>query len=225
MVRPVIGVTLSSSRSKLVWYMHKLAIWRAGGKPKKVTPKTGPLLDADGFVLGGGDDIGFETTGMKVDPTVRYDPERDALELDVLKHAFETEKPVLGICRGSQMINVARGGTLYHDLSDFKEGLMRRDMPLPRKHITIKKQTLLHDLICKDTLRINALHHQSVKDLGEDLTISAKDNEGIVQAIECNKNGLILGVQWHPELIPWSGKHQALFRWLVQRADPAMQAA
>lgn len=218
MTKPVIGVTLSSDKSKLIWYMHKFAIWRAGGIAKKITPATGVLTQVDAFLLGGGDDIGLDISGSSIDPSVKYDRDRDALELKTLEYAFKSDKPVLGICRGSQMINIARGGTLYGDLSDFKKTLSRRRMVLPRRKIHIEENSLLQQLLNRNDFSINALHHQSVRKLGQGLKISARDTDDIVQAIECEINGKILGVQWHPELIPWSKDHQSLFRWLVKQS-------
>jgi putative glutamine amidotransferase len=217
--KPVIGVTLSARRNKLIWLMHKFAVFLAGGKARKITAITGLDKTVDGYVIGGGDDIGLEINGNKINPTITYDADRDALELETLHHAFATDKPVLGICRGAQMLNMARGGTLFSDLSDFNPRLKRRRMVLPRKTVHIDKNSKLYDLLQQETLRINALHHQSVNKPGKNLITVAKDTEDVVQAIECQSSGNLLGVQWHPELIPWSRSHRSLFKWLVNRAN------
>ena len=116
------------------------------------------------------------------------------------------------------MINVARGGSLYADLSEYRSDLTGRRFILPKKQIQVEKPSMLYRLLSRTSLVINALHHQSVRTLGEDLAIVATDSDDIVQAIECQKSGNLLGVQWHPELIPWSASHMALFRWVVSRA-------
>lgn len=194
-MKPVIGVTLSDKRNPLIWWMHKLAIFLAGGKARKITARTGLDDTVDGYVIGGGDDIGLEIDGNTISPTVKYDAERDTLELKTLRHAFKAEKPVLGICRGSQMLNLARGGTLFSDLSEFNPALTGRRILLPRKIVNIDKESRLHTLLGLDRLAINALHHQSVKTPGEGLVSVAHDTEGIVQAIECQATGKLLGVQ------------------------------
>lgn len=219
MVKPVIGVTLSAKGSFLIWLMHKLAVTMAGGRAKKITAKSNSFQDVDAYVIGGGDDIGLNIEGATVNPVIKYDAERDALEIEVLRHAFKENKPVLGICRGAQMINLARGGSLYSDLSDYKKHLKRQRILLPRKTIRVDEDSMLYSVLQKQTLSINALHHQSVKDLGNELRVVARDDEGIVQAIECSDEGLLLGVQWHPELIPWSRSHRSFFSWLVKHAD------
>lgn len=217
-MKPVIGVTLSVRKGRVIWWMHKLAIFLAGGTARKITAKTGVDETVDGYVIGGGDDIGLEMNGNTINPSIRYDAERDALELATLKHAFKAGKPVLGICRGSQMLNLARGGTLFSDLSEFNPALTGRRILLPRKIVNIDEGSRLHTLLGLDRLAINALHHQSVKTPGEGMVAVAHDTEGIVQAIECRKTGMLLGVQWHPELIPWSHSHRRLFQWLVGKA-------
>lgn len=218
MSKPVIGVTLSTRRSSLIWMMHRFAVFLAGGKARKITPRNGLDKSVDGYIIGGGDDIGLEINGNKINPAIIYDAERDALEAEALKHAFETNMPVLGICRGSQMLNLARGGTLYSDLSEFNPELRGRRIILPRKTVHIDTSSKLHELLKLKTLKINALHHQSVKQPGEGLVAVARDTEDIVQAIECQSEGNLLGVQWHPELIPWSRSHRSLFTWLVNKA-------
>lgn len=217
-MKPVIGVTLSTRRSRLIWLMHKLAIYMAGGIARKITANTGMDETVDGYVIGGGDDIGLEINGNRINPAIKYDAERDALELKTLKYAFAADKPVLGICRGAQMLNLSRGGKLYSDLSDFKPELSRRNIILPRKLVHIVEGSKLHELLQRKELTINALHHQSVKTPGDGLVEVARDTDDVVQAIECQDSGLLLGVQWHPELIPWSSSHRRLFKWLVDKA-------
>ena len=100
-----------------MWLFNSSAILRGGGLPQRIVPGGGDSLSGlDGLVIGGGDDIAPTHYGGEVDPAIRLDPERDALELRALEVAFARGWPILGTCRGAQILNVARGGTLHRDI-------------------------------------------------------------------------------------------------------------
>ena len=129
----------------------------------------------------------------------------DEIAFKLLEIAFKRKMPVLGICRGEQVLNVAMGGSLYQDIAANyeKESIMHQQLAkthLALHKITIKEGTLLHDILGSAEVRVNTFHHQAVKALGKDLVISATAPDGIVEAIE-SKDRTILGVQWHPELM------------------------
>ena len=140
------------------------------------------------MIIGGGDDIGAEIYGGQVLPDVRIDPERDRLELDLLKVALPAGLPILGICRGSQMINVALGGTLHTDIYEVYEQAPKMRTVLPKKRVSITSGTMLDRILRCNPCQVNALHHQSVDRLGRGLRIAAEDEAGIVQAIENERN-------------------------------------
>ena len=154
--------------------------------------------ELDGLVIGGGDDIGAEIYGGKVLPDVRIDPERDKLELRLLEGALPRGLPILGICRGSQMINVALGGTLHTDIHEVYVQAPRMRTVLPRKTIHVVEGSRLDRILRCNPCRVNALHHQSVDRVGRGLKVVARDEAGIVQAIEGAGPSFLLGVQWHP---------------------------
>ena len=222
-VRPKIGVTLSARRNIWIWFLHRLAILRSGGVPVKITPECpkGSTKGLDGLVVGGGDDISFQLEEGELNPNVRYDPARDRLEKTLLEDAFARDLPVLGICRGAQMINVVRGGTLYKDVSEISDKAPKGRMLLPRKIVLPRRGTLLARIMECARCRVNALHHQSVRKPGDGVHIVAHDTEDIVQAIEVPEAKYTVGVQWHPEMLPFSRSHMNLFRSLVAASSAA----
>ncbi len=198
----------------------RFALWRAGAKAVRITADRPRAIDSlDGLVAGGGDDISATLYGGELMPDVRIDPKRDALEMQLIRSAVSDRVPVLGICRGSQMINITFGGTLHVDIQTVFKDAPRLRTVLPRKTITVSQGSLLASVLGRDRCKVNALHHQSVKDLAPGLRISARDEFDIVQAIETDAGPPVLGVQWHPELMPFTPRQKRLFAWLVRQAD------
>ena len=148
-----------------------------------------------------------------------YDPQRDSLEQDIICFALNRNLPVLGICRGAQLMNVALGGSLHQDIGHFyTEDTGNIRSILPRKTITVSPATNLHHYLRTDSCYVNALHNQSINQLGTDIVVSATEPSGVVQAIEKRGHFFFIGVQWHPEYMPQSKIQQGLFRGLVQCA-------
>jgi putative glutamine amidotransferase len=218
-MKPLIGVTSSSRGGWLMWTFNRFAVWRAGGRALRLRP--GPAASVpslDGLIIGGGDDIDATLYDGEIDPTVRLDRERDAFELALLRRYLPERLPVLGICRGAQMINVALGGSLHEDIHRAFDGVPRLRTPLPRKTIRIRRASRLGALIGRERDRVNALHHQSIETLGTELEVVAEDAYGIVQAIESPNRPFLIGVQWHPEFMVFDRGQVRLFRALVDAA-------
>jgi putative glutamine amidotransferase len=222
MTRPLIGVSTSRRGGWRSYLMHRWALYRVGARSVRlIAGKPMPAEPLQGLIIGGGDDIGAEIYGGTVLPDVRIDPERDQLELRLLREALPTGLPVLGICRGSQMINVALGGSLHTDIHQVYEMAPRMRTVLPKKTVSIVHGSRLDRILCCNPCRVNALHHQSVDRLGRGLKVVAQDESGVVQAIESESAPYLIGVQWHPELLVWKAPHQRLFSSLVAAAEEA----
>lgn len=218
-MKPLIGVTLSSRSRWRIYPAFWWAIFRAGGRARWVTARRREDMDElDGLVVGGGDDIGVELYGGEPVKTAKIDPMRDMLELNMVQAAHAQEKPVLGVCRGAQMINVARGGSLHGDIYDAYPGARRIRTPLPRKTVHFREDSRIASICGTAPSRVNALHTQSVDRLGEGLVDAAWDEDGIIQAVEQPGGAFVIGVQWHPELLIFSDRDHALFRALVASA-------
>ena len=169
-------------------------------------------------MVGGGDDIDTALYGETARPSIRIDPERDRLEMQALDVAERRGLPVLGICRGSQMINVHRGGSLYVDIHEVYEEAPRLRTVLPRKRVSIVPDSCLYRILGISECRVNALHHQAVNRLGEGVRVVARERSGVVQGVEAPGHRFLVGVQWHPEYLVADPRQQNLFRTLVEAA-------
>lgn len=218
--KPLIGVTASARGSRVPWLFNRWAVRRAGGVAMRLTADEPPRFERlDGLVIGGGDDIEPTRYGAAIEPTIKLDPDRDELELAALDWAERCRRPVLGICRGSQMINIHRGGSLHTDIHKVYVEAPRLRTVLPRKDVRVEPRSTLFEILGAERVRVNALHHQSVDRLGTGVEVAARDRWGIVQAIEVRDRPFLLGVQWHPEFLVADSGQQRLFRTLVSVAS------
>jgi putative glutamine amidotransferase len=195
------------------------AVKLAGGSPVPLRPGD-HLGDAalDGLIVTGGSDISPTAYGSSERPFSPPDTERDAFELEAIEHAATNDMPILGICRGAQLLNVYRGGSLHADIAHLRPDTANNNTVLPRKLVCIEPDSRLAEGVTRTRLMVNSLHHQAVKVLGRNLRIVALDGDQIVQGIESTESGLLLGVQWHPEYLFWQKPQLALFRYLISTA-------
>ncbi len=243
MKRPVIGITgnYADQTCTLAEGYYK-SVLQAGGIPVIIPPRyveegddesdlTGVLENVDGIVFSGGGDPNPLLWGEEpIKELHSITPERDLQELKLVRLAYNRQIPMLGICKGIQMINVALGGTLYQDIYSQMDGVRIKhsqdeDRRFPSHTVTIQPDTLLHSLFGQDTLEVNSFHHQACKDIAPCLRLSAQSTDGVIEAIESNEHKSILGVQWHPEtfVLRDSERMMPVFRWLVAEAAEFQQ--
>ena len=244
---PVIGIVPSQNTTEqLVSFPQRYAnaIIKAGGAPL-LLPLTGnshvyetlfPLID--GFVLTGGNDIDPARYGAirdsgKID---EHTPEREELEYLILSYAYRFDLPLMGICRGMQMINVCLGGTLYRDLGDQFPGVVREgindelsELPKlvhwqpkpysePTHPVTILPDSKLGKLLGVKNIMVNSMHHQGICDLSTRVDAVAYAPDGLVEAIEVRDKEFMIGVQWHPEFFTGRHRMECVFDALIEAA-------
>ncbi len=182
----------------------------------------------DALILSGGEDINPVYYREKpLSKLEEFSVERDKYDFTLAKYALQHNIPVLGICRGAQILNVILGGSLYQDHSYISKKIDEHNYTnhesLVRHEIFVEKDTFIHKIFGEKTM-VNSFHHQSVKNIAPNLRVTAFDKDGIVEAFESrNKNKLILGIQWHPEMMANKGNNQEmieLFRAFINYEKP-----
>lgn len=233
-MKPVIAVSAQTALTATKYYgeqrvtslydIYVRAITSAGAIPVVVAhtdPADVPgLLERfDGLVLPGGGDIDPLSYGEEPGSDALYGirPESDLFEMALVLEAKKQSIPVLGICRGLQIVNVAFGGTLHQDLPDHPQDLAGRAFA-GHYRTRIESGSRLRGIVDTDELVINSLHHQGVKDLGRGLRVAATATDGVVESIEAiDPNWRMVAVQWHPECLR-ADHAAALFDWLADAA-------
>jgi putative glutamine amidotransferase len=235
MPRPVIGLTTYLEQAKQgVWdvraaflpHQYFDAVAASGGIAVLLPPQPEPeaaapaLLEGlDGLILTGGLDVQPELYGAARHPlTDPARPDRDAWELALFRGAEERRMPVLAICRGLQLVNVARGGTLHQHLPDAlgTERYRIGGGVFATNEVFVDEGTRIAKLVGAGPLSVHSYHHQGIDRLGESLVATARADDGLVQAFESEGDGYLVGVQWHPEE---NREDRRLFAGLVAEAS------
>jgi putative glutamine amidotransferase len=212
--RPLLGITLGDDERQPDFLRLRGAyvrsVERAGALAVALPPlppgEVGALLDRlDGVVLSGGADVDPSLYGEAPHPRLRrVDRLRDDFELALVREILRRDLPLLAICRGHQVLNVATGGTLVQDLPSVVAGGERHDGAEPRTRrvhpVDVRPGTRLSRAVGEGTVLVNSIHHQAVARLGEGLVASARcPDDGVVEGIEMPGRRFVVGVQWHPE--------------------------
>jgi putative glutamine amidotransferase len=217
--RPLIGVTGPDHGLLLAWWFTRWSIGCAGGDAVRLDASNPhPLRALDGVVIGGGTDIDPALYSGMDDGKAPRDGRRDAFEKDMIEKALGSRIPLLGICRGAQLLNVVLGGSLYQDVRPMRRITSNRRTLLPRKTALIEEGSRLHEILGCAQCKVNSLHHQAVDRLGSSLRTVARDLDGLVQGFEHAGKAFVLGVQWHPEYLVYIKRHRAIFASLVSAA-------
>lgn len=220
--RPIIGITKPEAGDTLAYWAMKLAVWLAGGEPVKVTARAPrDPRSIDGLIFGGGADVYPKRYQGRPKEGYRYDLARGDMEASWALAARRHDLPVLGVCRGAQMLNVLAGGTLHMDLSEFKVERHKNVLVrfFQRYPIRTRYKSKLAELsACPRRMLVNAIHSQAIDRLGAGLTVSAREPNGVIQAIEDPSHPFWIGVQFHPELLIYRAPFRRLFRALVNAA-------
>jgi len=180
------------------------------------------LAHCDGLLLSGGVDISPAAYGEQPHPQLAATtPDRDAHELALLAEARRRGLPILAICRGIQLVNVAYGGTLYQDipsqLPDAIQHAQRSARHLPSHSVTVSEGSRLYGMV-GGAIEVTSFHHQAVKDLGAGLEVTATSPDGVVEAVEASDHPWLVAVQWHPEMSAVSdAASRAVFEAFVAR--------
>jgi putative glutamine amidotransferase len=217
--RPVIGISACGALGDYVE-----SVRRAGGEPRVISAGGAPAAQAlaglDGLLLTGGADIDPHRYGADRHPAcVDAEPGRDEFEIELARRAVENDLPLLAICRGLQVLNVALGGTLVQDIPSALPAAGPHDVGRPRDarahEITIESGTALLEALGGrapgGSCAVNSRHHQSIDRLGDGLRVSATAPDGIVEAVERPGASFCVGVQWHPENFWRTGEFDPLF--------------
>jgi putative glutamine amidotransferase len=226
---PVIGITACSKLED-----YRRAILHTGGEVRVLDPSQDAeqaLAGIDGLLLTGGDDVAPSRYGEAAHPTVVADaPLRDAFEVGLVAAARRRNLPLLAICRGIQLLNVAAGGSLVQDIPSQIPGALNHCLSVPQHRsydlaheIWVDKDSLLATLlgdrlIGSDTCDVNSRHHQAVKAVASGFRVCATAPDGIIEAIEDPAARFCLGVQWHPENFWRTGEFRSLYEGFLEEA-------
>jgi len=231
---PLIGITMSfdyDTNTAKLGERYINAVVKAGGVPLAVPPVQDENLlkeivqKLDGIILSGGPDIDPSYFNQLPHPRLgRICPKRDASEIYLAAEFIRRSKPILGICRGIQVMNVAMGGTIIQDIPSNLENSIKHMQDAPEWHKSheiriVDEASLLYRIIGRLQIRVNSFHHQSVDKVAPDLKVTAIAPDGVIEAIEAKRPyGFCIGIQWHPEYLIDDTTHLRLFEYMINVA-------
>jgi putative glutamine amidotransferase len=236
--QPLIGITSGLTQNKSgspvcqLGQAYVSAIQKAGGNPVIIpvgvdeSTLNSLLSHVDGILFTGGGDI--DPALFNGTPHARVygiSSERDTLEISLIREALSAGKPLLAICRGIQVLNIALGGTLYTHIQDQRDQSLKHDWfpDFPRDKLAhsvrLTPGSKLHQIFGSEEIRVNSLHHQGIAELGQGLRATGLAPDDLVEGVEVEGATFAIGVQWHPECLPDDSGSQALFRAFVEACE------
>ncbi len=228
MAKPRIGLTPRYCDPRFgkdgVNHDYSWAVSKSGGIPYMLCLSEADLDhyadDMDGLLVTGGEDINQPLLHQADKRPLTLDDRYDLWDQALIEAFAKRNKPIFGVCRGLQIINVVYGGTLFEDIDqcykDLKGAHKYNDPSTGLSHaVSIRSNSRLHKICKQDTLMINSYHHQAIRDLAKGFTVSAISADGVIEAIEKDR---ILAVQWHPEKIYNLQQQAAIFDYFIQLA-------
>lgn len=224
-MKPIIGITPDYDPRERRYKIHEdyiRAVKTVGGYPVLLFPEEGLPYLADGILLSGGGDIDPLLFGEEpLQESGEISPLRDSYELALCREALAQNIPLLGICRGMQVMNIAAGGSIYQDIQVQTTSDLKHSQQAPRHYgthsIQLQPDTMLAQLFGTLTATVNSFHHQAVARLGTGFVASAVSRDGLAEAIEHTENSFACGVQWHPEAMH-TAQQQQLFQSFINAA-------
>lgn len=221
--RPIIGITSSTQFIDMGYLPLAVAVRLAGGRPWRLRAGSTETVVFHGLIVGGGTDIFPGLFRHRARQNYRYDHHRDAMEIALLRHAENERIPVLAICRGAQLLNVVHGGSLHISIEKafdgvrYPRGRVRRAML--RRRVRIHPESLLGRIMSRPRGFVNSLHSQAINRVGAGLRVTARELNGVIQAVEHQEHDFRIGVQFHPELMLYRKAFRHLFRSFVDAAN------
>jgi putative glutamine amidotransferase len=233
MPKPLIGITTRNGKDAdghpltALQHTYTRAITQAGGLPILIPSMLAEedFLDlysrVAGILFTGGGDVSLEYFNGSEHPRIgEVDKGRDTTEISLIRAAVNDGKPVLGICRGAQVMNVALGGTLYTHIHDQLKGALDHDYPGDLRRVlvhpvNVDESTRSAEIFGETLLNVNSLHHQGLKDIAAGLRIAGHAPDGLVEVVEISDHPYAVAVQWHPEWLTDQLPMQRLFKSFV----------
>ena len=224
-MKPIIAITPDytyESQKYILSEYYVNAVKKAGGYPIVIFDNI-DMPHIDGMILTGGGDVNPILFGEEpILQNGEISPKRDNFEWQLCEYKKKKKIPVLGICRGMQILALCSGGSIYQDIYTQTNTNIKHIQKAPRFQgthtIDITENTILYNIAKQHSCIVNSFHHQSIKQVGEQFIVSAKSKDGLIEAIEHKTLPFAVGVQWHPEIMTKDSIQQHLFQTFIEKA-------